>query len=243
MKNLISILLLFCTFVSYSQTSFSDTLESVTNLTRDYLILRPDNTYRFESSDSKFSDTVTGTYIVENNLLILKDTVNHILKDTIFSDCTVIDRNCNVENSVDLMFRISDNNNNNLEGAIILINKLNRGRRTKKDGYGQIISLPKNQELIVRIYLYGYHECKFKIFTNSCKTINIVMKRKKDYDYKLFDKNKYGIIEKFKISNKDIDIEEISIIDELKYIKDRILKSKLSNLTLERQYYHFKDDE
>lgn len=217
-------MLLFCSFVSYSQTSFSDTLESVTNLTREYLILRPDNTYWFESYACTFADSVTGTYTVKNNLLILKDTVNHIIRDTQKSEYQVKDIYCGSNSLANIDFKILDENNQNVSDGTILINNIGRGAYIKKDGTCSLKNLKIYQDVVAVIKVYGYKTLKIKINLNTCKYVNVIMKSKNEITFSKFDKNSNGLIAKFAIKK---------VCD---YENDRELTSKNSSLILTPLY-------
>lgn len=178
MKTLISILLLFYSFVSYSQTSFSDTLTS------KYiwgwgcrLIL--DESMNFDY----FVYGCTGDYFGKGKYEINKEILTLYIKyDSInHSPYTIKDFICesDTSNIVNLKFTVLDEEEKPLKAATILIKKLSRGANTKSEGKAIISKIPKNQNIEVIVNYVGYSPIRFNINTNVCKDIVVRMNNEK----------------------------------------------------------------
>lgn len=187
MKSLIPILLLFCSFASYSQTSFSDTLEG--NGKR--IILKKDNcfeySFKIDSMTYPAQSEAKGIYNFHNNKLIL------VFDDPKQSNYTIISPpaeppspsfpstfnvqniNCDSLNKINLNFQVVNQDNKPLTGATILLLGLGKGANVKKDGSAKIGNIEKNKNITVNISYIGYESFKFKLYSDSSKFIKVVM--------------------------------------------------------------------
>lgn len=206
MKTLISIMLLFGSFVSYSQTSFSDTLyNAMPGYYYESLELNSDLTFFFKNGSCTGKDKGKGLYSINNDTLILR----FINEDTInYSRYFVNDCQCKDSNKLKVKIIVIDNNLNKkiLFGSDLVMTNSKESFNFTSSGKNEnyLISIPNKEYYHFQIFpdfghLKFYKDFDFNLFVDTCKEVIVYLDWIKNSDIK------NGTIMKYIINNKKLD--------------------------------------
>lgn len=133
--------------------------------------------YRFWNDLPSELDTDSGSYKMTKNSIIFKSVNNDTLKTTF----NVEDSNCDMNDSIQLSFIITSNQNNELlPFARILISNSSKNYETTSDENGiACIKLKKSQETyLVNVSFVMFKSCSFTIKADTCMKINVLLASK-----------------------------------------------------------------
>lgn len=153
-------------------------------------------------------DTDSGSYKMTKNSIIFKSVNNDTLKTTF----NVEDSNCDKNDSIQLSFIISSNQNNELlPYTRILISNSSKKYEITSDQNGiAYIKLKKSKEtFLVNVSFFMYKSCSFTIKADTCMKINVLLASK----YNLNENgtiNTYNIIslKKNRLVLEEVDFNE-----------------------------------